>query len=240
MIISDFGPIPNLTKYQEIIKKIQMLVKERGLGAGDRLPSERELSIMFNVNRSSLREAVRILSTLRILEAKIGSGIYLKDPDLDASFELIYLQNDLGMGIKNHDIRDSLEIRYVLEMYSVRTICLRRDDVELSPLLNILDEYKVLDSNVASHEQYDRKFHLELARTSGNQLLVRLLNSLYSFSLPRREKYFQEEVRRRRSYEDHMAIVDALKTRDLVQAEAIMALHLTRAIQYWGNDNSSN
>jgi GntR family transcriptional repressor for pyruvate dehydrogenase complex len=238
--MSDFTPIPNLTKYQEIIKKIQTLIKEREFLPGDRLPPERLLCKMFEVNRSSLREAVRILSTLRILEAKVGSGVYVRDPNLDASFEMLYLQNDLGMAINKDEIRESLEIRYVLEMYSVRRICLRRDDLELSPLLEILEDHKNLGEDGANSEQLDRKFHLELARTSGNQLLVRLLNSLYNMSMTRRKHYFMDEARRRKSFEDHMSIIEALKTRDLSQAEAIMALHLKRASQLWGYDNNDD
>lgn len=225
--------ILNLNKYQEIIKKIQQLIKERNLGVGDRLPPERELASIFGVNRSSLREAVRILVAFRILESRVGSGVYVKDPDLDGSIEMLILQNDVGIEIKEDEMLDMLDIRAVLEMYAIRKICLRKSDADISELLSIIESPKDVEPG---SEEHDRMFHLGLAKASGNKLLVRLLNTLYMINMNRRSIYFSDETRRKQSLEDHIELYKALDARNLKLAEAIMIDHIKRASQVYGID----
>ncbi|MBP1933259.1 FadR/GntR family transcriptional regulator [Ammoniphilus resinae] len=228
----------NLSKTHKIIKMIQELIKERKLTTGERLPSERVLAELFQVNRSSIREAIQILTTLRMVETKVGSGVYIKDPNVEASIEWLYLQNSLGIGMNLQEIKDALEIRHVLEMYAIRKICLRQDDFGLRKFKKILNEQKAPNIDAKTANEIDRKFHLALAEASGNQLLVRLLNTLYDLSMDRRNKYFEDANRVKISFSHHEAIYNALNARDLTRAESLVALHVKEAQVVYGVENN--
>ena len=114
-----------------IVRSILGYLQERNLQPGDRPPSERALAERLGVGRNALREALATLTTLRVVEARPNSGIYLRRVSTESSFETLVLLADMGASPTPAEIAESLEVRGALEQMAVRLACTRRDDADL-------------------------------------------------------------------------------------------------------------
>ena len=86
-----FEPIETNKIYVKVIDQIMALIRNGSLKQGDQLPSEAELTIQFGVSRSSVREALKALEVLGILESKTGVGSFVKEDTLsDVAFSLLH------------------------------------------------------------------------------------------------------------------------------------------------------
>ena len=127
------SPKPNSKIFIEIVNRIRDMISEDGLQPGDKIPSERELSERLKAGRSSIREALRALELLGLIETRRGEGTFLKD------FRNHRLVELLGTFIlKEGQARDDVLLtKEWLEKESLRTIL--HSDLSLSPLQQCLD-----------------------------------------------------------------------------------------------------
>src|SRR2546426_12570608 len=98
-------------RFEQVAEQIQRLVAEGTLKAGDRLPAERDLARQFGVGRSSLRDAIRTLETMGVVESRHGAGTVIRDLDADAL--VIPLANALMR--KRQMVSELLEVRRMIE-----------------------------------------------------------------------------------------------------------------------------
>ena len=216
-----------------IVRSILAYLKERNLQPGDRLPSERALAEKLGVGRNALREALATLTTLRVVEARPNSGIYLRRVSTESSFETLVLLADIGASPTPAEIAESLEVRATLEQMAVRLACTRRDDEDLKRIAaNIQRTEKVLRAggNICDD---DTEFHLALVGASHNSVLVRVLNSFYRMTALRRKAAFASREHGRASARDHRKLYDAIERRDIDLAQELIRRHMDRARNYW-------
>ncbi|CAG9611435.1 HTH-type transcriptional repressor NanR [Bacillus rhizoplanae] len=110
--------------YLEIVKKIRSIIKEDGLEAGNRLPSERELSARLNVGRSSVREALRALELVGLIETRRGEGTFIRNFYENGLVQLIapfVLQDEKTR-------QDLLQMKELLEKDAIRVLCQRQTE----------------------------------------------------------------------------------------------------------------
>ncbi|QGH35303.1 GntR family transcriptional regulator [Gracilibacillus salitolerans] len=156
--------------YQQVLSEIQRLIKEAGYLPGDKLPSERQLSVQLDAARSSVREALRAIELLGIIETRQGEGTYLRDyqtyhaVELLASFVLqdSQTQEELQQAIK------VLE-KHVLSVDSI-------SDQQLQRLIEILDDPSL------SKEEKRHRFFLVFFKANGNHLLFKMWRLMQDFS----------------------------------------------------------
>jgi len=154
---------PNSKVYIEIVKQIRSIIEDDGLSSGDKIPSERELSERLNVGRSSVREALRSLELLGLIETRRGEGTFLKD---FGDHQLIHLLGTfIIQGDKTKD--NLLEAKQVLEKSSIELACQRMDSQKLDELHAVV-EHKEL-------------FFRMIVEATGNRLLVRIWVVLNEF-----------------------------------------------------------
>jgi len=216
-----------------IVRSILGYLQERNLQPGDRLPSERALAEKLGVGRNALREALATLTTLRVVEARPNSGIYLRRVSTESSFETLVLLADMGASPTPAEIAESLEVRAALEQMAVRLACTRRDDDDLKRIAaNIERTERVLreGGNICDD---DTDFHLALVGASHNGVLVRVLNSFYRMTALRRKAVFASREHGRASARDHRKLYDAIERRDIDQAQELIRRHMDRARNYW-------
>jgi GntR family transcriptional regulator, transcriptional repressor for pyruvate dehydrogenase complex len=216
-----------------LVTKLMEFVAERGLRPGDRLPSERELADRLGTGRNAVREAVAMLASLRVVEARPQSGIYLRELRQQSSFEALVLLSQLGLPPTKGEIAETMEVRATLERTAIELACARRDDGDLAALDRILGETAAVLAAKGNIAEEDNAFHLALVGAAHNAILVRVLNAFYELTLPRRRLYFARVLRGRASHRQHQQIVEAVRRRDAAHGIALMQTHMETARSYW-------
>ncbi|WP_260854629.1 FadR/GntR family transcriptional regulator [Paraburkholderia sp. BCC1884] len=207
--------------------------KERGYESGERLPSERALAERFGVGRNALREALSTLSALRVIESRPNSGIYLRRMSTESSFETIVLLTEMGSEPSMNEVKETLEVRWALEMRGVQLACERRTEADLDSLVSVIDATRAVLANKGNISLQDTAFHIALARCTHNEVLVRLLNSFYRISESRRFALFADSGRGESSAAQHASLYEAVKKRDVKKAIALMETHFASAVESW-------
>jgi GntR family transcriptional regulator, transcriptional repressor for pyruvate dehydrogenase complex len=153
--------------YIEIVKQLRMLISKEALKPGDKLPSERELSERLNVGRSSVREALRALELLGLIETRRGEGTFIRD------FHGNQLVQLLGTFVLQDEkaIKDVIETRQNIEMDCIRLVIKRCTDSHFTRLRSLVQLPNV----------NDEQFFYEMALLSDNHLLLRIWQILNDY-----------------------------------------------------------
>lgn len=215
------------------MKSILDLVQDRRLQPGDRLPSERDLAERLGVGRNAVREAIAGLVTLRVLEARPNSGLYLRRLSTDSSFETLATLAEMGATPSGAEITESTEVRLALESLVVQLACARRTEDDLDALRDVQARTEAALRERANVAALDTEFHLALVGATHNSVLVRVLNSFYLLTAQRREAWFENDSQGKSSARDHRKIIEAIEKRDPEAARRLIARHMGRATAYW-------
>ena len=166
------GRAPSVT--DGAIDKIRELIVSGSWGPGDRLPKESELAAQLGLSRNSLREAVRALSQLRVLEVRQGDGTYVSSLEPDLLLESTGFVSHLLLGDTAVEL---YEVRRILEASAAALAAARIDDAGKAELRRQLDSMGEADG-VEELVEADVAFHAVIARATGNAVLTSLLASL--------------------------------------------------------------
>jgi DNA-binding FadR family transcriptional regulator len=215
------------------VSGILSLIRENHSGAGDRLPSERDLSERFSVTRNTIREALSVLESMRVIERRPNSGVYVKDIRMESSVDLLVLQADLGLPGNVDDISQAMEVRSILEMQAIRLACRRRSESDLEKLRQILQLAERRSAAGESINELDEAFHMAIAAATKNSVLTRILKVFYLMSRSRRMVYFSDSERSRQSHLHHRKMVEAIEAKDATEAAAVMKQHLKEGAKVW-------
>jgi DNA-binding FadR family transcriptional regulator len=216
-----------------IVRAILAYLQERRLQPGDRLPSERSLAEKLGVGRNALREALATLTTLRVVEARPNSGIYLRRLSTESSFETLVILADLGSSPTRTEIAETMEVRGALEQIAVKLACTRRDHADLEALRAINERTERRLRAGGNIVEDDTDFHLALVGASHNSVLVRVLNAFYRMTAQRRKAVFASREHGRASARDHRKLAEAIERREIDLAQDLIRKHMERARSYW-------
>lgn len=159
--------------------EIKQLILTRDLKPGDPLPTEAELCETLNVSRSSVREAIRTLSTLDIVDVRHGHGTYVGAMSLDPMVQALVFRGVLSPDGTLNALREVVEVRLALDLALAETIvngAVGEDAAELSVLV---DEMVDKASRGESFLEADRAFHTKLFAVTGNRLAVQLVGAFW-------------------------------------------------------------
>lgn len=213
--------------------QILRLIRERGYAPGDRIPSERDLAVRFSVGRPTVREELSILESMRVIERRPNSGIFLREVDRDGSLDAVVLEADLGLPMTADEVRNLNEFRRILEIQAVGIACQRRSVKDIQQIHKILTQTAAcLEANQAVGDK-DAEFHLAICCATQNPLLTRAANSFWLASQSRRDRYFADMQNGARSLHHHTLLLEAIEARDEAAAKNIMEQHLGKVESYW-------
>ena len=210
----------------EAITKIKEMLISGQLRAGDRLPPENELSDQLGLSRSSLREAVKALELIRVLDVRRGDGTYV------TSLEPALLTETMGFMVQIHQETSApelMEVRRILEPGAAAHAAGRIDARSLAALRNCLDTVPA-QATALQLAAHDFTFHSLIARASGNPYLAGLLDSLTGSAL--RLRAWQRIVEAGAVTSvlgEHAAILEALTLGDADLARSLMTVHVASA-----------
>ncbi|MDF1506774.1 FadR/GntR family transcriptional regulator [Robertmurraya sp. DFI.2.37] len=228
-----FKTIKKKKKFEEVLEQIKTLLITKKLKVGQKLPNEIELSDSMGISRSSLREALKVLSMIGIVESKSGEGTVVKKADPENLKNIMSLVA-ISRGLDTFEL---FEARVILEMAAVRLAAIRRSDEDLNNIQAILEE---LDKNyISDHEeensQLDYLFHRSIVLASNNKMLL-LLTEVISDLLGEqirttRRRYSTSPEILKRFQKEHWGIFYAIKSKNSEEAEQLISSHLEKSRQ---------
>jgi GntR family transcriptional repressor for pyruvate dehydrogenase complex len=168
-----FVPVQNRRIYQQVAEQIQDMILDGTLKSGGKLPSERTMAEQFGVSRNSIREAIRALEILGIVESRQGGGNFIVAGNSDCLFEPLSIMFKLH----NTTFADLLEIRRGLEMEAATLAAKQKKTVKHRELAATMKALSTAGNEERSIE-LDKKLHLLIAELSGNIMLSGFLHAI--------------------------------------------------------------
>lgn len=228
-------PEVGLSQHELVVHGIQTKISEGVWGPGDRLPVEADLAEQLGVSRGSLREGVRALVAMGVLETRQGSGTTVTSlaPDLLLRPLLFWASLQAGPEAQHvHVVRRALEV----ESAGIAAGLVTDDQIdELEAILTeALPHIEAHDHEAAM--KLDLAFHLSIADITDNPVLLALIDTLSQPTVRTRMwQSIHAAGRLETAHTEHLAILDALKRRDVVGARAAMQVHLIQATAHLGH-----
>ena len=217
------------------IAGILAYLRDRRLQPGDRLPSERDLAERLGVGRNAVREALATLVTLRIVESRPNSGIYLRHVEREGSFEALVMLTDMGAVPTPVEVAETMEVRGHLEVLAAGLACQRRTEADLARMEAVLRRTEQVLAEGGNIAAADTEFHVALVDATHNSVLVRVLHAFYRFTGRRREAMFADTAQGRASLLDHRRLLGHIRARDAAKAQLLILRHMDRARSYWSS-----
>jgi DNA-binding FadR family transcriptional regulator len=213
----------------EAIEKIKAMIVSGALRAGDRLPREADLAAELGLSRSSLREAVRALALINILDVRRGDGTYVTSLEPAVMLEALNFIVDFH---RDASVLEFLQVRRILEPAATALAAERIAGHEIDDLRLLLDSLgpqPEVDDLVAS----DLEFHRRIAASSGNSVLSSLLDTISAPTTRARIwRGLTQSGARERTLAEHRAILDALASRDAEVARSWATVHISNVEQW--------
>jgi DNA-binding FadR family transcriptional regulator len=217
-----------------VVDGIKNMITAGVLSAGSRLPVEKDLAEEFGVSRGSLREGVRALASMGVLETRQGAGTYVTALDPATLLAPLAVLVDLQ---RPGNVVDLMTVRRLLEGEAAGRAALRISDDELALAGDKLAKMEsLINQETVDHQavmEADVAFHRVIARASGNPTLSALIEGLASRTVRARTwRAMHEEGVEQRTHAEHQAILSALTARDPDAARLRMGVHLLGVEQY--------
>jgi GntR family transcriptional repressor for pyruvate dehydrogenase complex len=207
----------------EAIEKIKAMILSGELRPGDKLARESELAERLAISRSSLREAVRALAALNVLEARQGDGTYVTSLTPELLLEVIGFGVEL---VNDPSLLEFFQVRRFLETGATAAAASSITDAELASLRDCMARMDDAES-VEQLVQADEEFHRIVTLATHNSVLSALLDNLSSRTL--RARLWRGVMERgavERTKQWHHAILEGLEARDAESARAADLMHL--------------
>lgn len=215
----EFEAIRRSKVYEEVAKQLERLILKK-LQPGDKLPAERELAEMFGVSRSSIRDAIRSLELVGLVEPRQGAGTVVREVSAES------LVNPLTIVLARQQVSELLDFRKMLEPPLAARAATHASVEEITEMEEILrrQDDKLRRGELAIEE--DSEFHYNVAMASDNSVVLKVLDVLMDLLRETRERALQVEGRPQKSLAGHRRILMAIKRRDPAAAEDAMRRHI--------------
>lgn len=222
--------VQRVRTYEQVMAQIETRILDGRLKAGDRLPSERELAGLLGVSRPSLRETLRVLEALGIIEIRSGGGpeggAVLVDHPGGGFVNLLKMQLALG----HFDQSDVLQTRLALETWCCAEAATQAKAADCHELEKILDAMDNPSLETSEFNRLDTAFHVRIAESTSNALTSHLMRSLrIAINRQMIDAYAQLEnwtVTAKSVCHEHRQILDAIQRREPNEAKQLVEKHI--------------
>lgn len=220
-----FTTIESKSLSEVIIKQIQDRIMNGELVLGDKLPPERELAQMLGTGRPAIREALKALEIIGLVESRHGQGNYIVNNMEDSYYKPLSLSFKLGNG----KVEDIFKLREAIETFAVRIIS-ENAAPETAAALNKINETMLAETNEIKIAEADKALHNEIIRLSNNNLFIGIWNSLsylvdvlidHSVHISLFTDKAIDDI-----HSEHLAIIQAIQNHDPEAAARAMEKHL--------------
>ncbi|MEW6622711.1 MAG: FadR/GntR family transcriptional regulator [Bacillota bacterium] len=213
--------------YEKVIAELKKGIMQGELQPGDKLPSERDLSKMLGVSRTSLREALKLLEVSGVVTIKHGQGVFIANNDSNE-----YIKKFISsIYVDEKKLAELFQIRKILETEAAVWACRNGTDEQLEGIYHLVKEtMDELEKNPKNEfvllAKQDGTFHHMLAESANNSVLTSIMDNLLELLADSRARAVAVEGRPNRSLKEHWKIAQALLKRDAEGARQAMLEHL--------------
>ncbi|MBB5320505.1 FadR/GntR family transcriptional regulator [Marinobacter oulmenensis] len=205
-------PIRRGSLVETAIESLRQTIESGEWPIGTRLPVEAELSEALGISRNTIREAVRVLVHVGMLETRQGDGTYVR-ASRDAGETL--------RRIARSRLAEQIEVRIMLETEAARLAATRRTDQDLKAMTSALDARSAAGSDINDRIRHDETFHHALVRASHNSALIELYDYFAHGVSETIESTERETDLPEPSQEDHELLLAAIRRRDADKAQTL-------------------
>lgn len=212
-----------------ILDKITDYLVTGKLKPGDKLPTEHEFAAIFKVGRNSIREAMRMLASLGIIEVKRGSGTFIRKSMSDSILNPLVL----GLIFQQGTSAELADLRLIIETCATELVIENASDEDIRKLeeanqkLREAAEKKVTDSQLL--RDLDIHFHFTLLELTQNSLFIKIAKTVYRLFFASLERVIELDLSN--AYRNHEKYITAIKQRDIQLARMM----IKEGLSYWKN-----
>ncbi len=222
-----FAVLDRSTLPEEIASRLLELIRARELRPGDKLPAERNLAALMQVSRPVLREALRALAIMKVVEIRQGAGTYitaLEPQQLVSHLDFVFSKDTVALA-------QVIETRRVVELGNVRLAATRISPGDLARLDGLLADLAGSLDDADRFSTLDIAFHDVISGAAGNFLLAQFMSIINTLGKVSRERTGASRAVREHALRAHRRVVEGLRTGDPDAAARAMAEHLDHVEQ---------
>lgn len=210
-----------------ILEKITDFLITGKLNPGDKLPTEQEFAVIFKVGRNSIREAMRMLSSLGIIEIKRGSGTYIRETVSESVLNPLVL----SLIVKQGTSKELIEMRLFIESFAAELAINNATDEDIERLeaanQKLKDAAKEKISDAKLLYELDLNVHFTLFEIGKNPLFIKIAEAVYRLFFASLTKVIEQDLQN--SYNNHEKYIRAIRNRDPELARKMIA----EGLSYW-------
>ena len=217
-----FNNVKRISTVERIVENLITLIKTRSLHMGDKLPSERQLCEIIGVSRPILREALKALQVMNIIDIRQGAGAYVKGLEPEDVIEHL----DIVFHLDSSLYRDLYEARRVLETAVAGMAALNISDSEIEAVAENIRQAAAHINDEQKFLECDLELHGMIMKAAGNRIIPVFMQSINKLSLLLRQQSNTNPHIRQNTIRDHEGIIQALKRHDPGEAAKAMDRHI--------------
>jgi Transcriptional regulators len=225
--------VTQMEKYEKtstidwIVDNLKKRITSGEYAIGSRLPTQLELARSMNVGRSSVREAMRELQALGLIELKVGSGAYVRSDSITAESAIKWFRENEML------LNDLFEVRLAIEPVAVRLAALRATNAEIALLRRICEVFAraAAEADVDGLVRHDEEFHTHIVTCSHNPLFAQMNEIITGAFRKYRQRSFRIPATMQNAVEPHWDIFNAINARDAAAAVLHMNRHLEISVR---------
>ena len=207
---------------EQVANRIMGMIKSGNLKSGDTLPTEQQMGVAFGISRPPLREALKALTLMGVLESRQGGRYTVTD----LSPSRLIAPFNVMLSIADYDVQEHFEARAVVELELVRLCALRASAEQRQRILKLAVDGSAFFTNPVAFRLLDIEFHQSLNSGAGNRLLTALAQGLYDVGLDVRRQASAIPGVIKTSVRQHCDVAEAVAAGDATAAAGAYRIHL--------------
>ena len=216
------GALERRSISEQVANRIMAMIKSGNLKAGDRLPTEAQMALAFGISRPPLREALKALTLMGVLESRQGGHYAVTD----LSPSRLVAPFNIMLSVGDYDVDEHFEARKVVDLDLVRLCCRRANREQRERILQHALDGMAFYNDPIAFRLLDVEFHRSLNESAGNRLLTALAQGLYDIGLDLRRTASAVPGHIEKSVKQHIAVAEAIMSEDADTAVAAYGEHL--------------
>lgn len=210
--------------WEEVAEELQRLIVDGHWQKGEQLPSEIELAKEFGVSRSALREALRSLSSMGLVQIRHGEGNFVWYPEAEDFLNPLMPR----LLADREDVLAIMEARSMVEVKTAMLAAQRATPEMLAEMEKLLEKMEASQYDREKFARYDHGFHKQIALATQNNVIVKIFEAIEVFLVSQQLEIVSYTDAVERGITDHRAIMAAIRAGDPEQAAEAMNAHMER------------